>query len=185
MKQLMRQGKYHITIDHDFEGVIKGCSKADCRNTDMGAWLGPQMINAYTQLHKMGIAHSVEVWEVEGTENGKRETENYASTPSPYGDSTLSQGEKGTENGVHNSLRLVGGLYGIDLNGAFFGESMFSLVPSASKLSLIHLAQHLEKKGYSFIDCQFETPHLLSMGGRHIPYEEYMAILNANAHKKE
>ena len=208
MKQLMRQGKYHITIDHDFEGVITGCSKADCRNTDMGAWLGPQMIRAYTQLHKMGIAHSVEVWEVEGTENGKlrisesnqtclncrveagstkskRETGNYASTPSPYGDSTLSQGEKGTENGVHNSLRLVGGLYGIDLNGAFFGESMFSLVPSASKLALIHLAQHLEKKGYSFIDCQFETPHLLSMGGQHIPYEEYMAILNANAHKKE
>ena len=156
MKQLMRQGKYHITIDHDFEGVIKGCSKADCRNTDMGAWLGPQMIRAYTQLHKMGIAHSVEVWEA-----------------------------KETENGVHNSHRLVGGLYGIDLNGAFFGESMFSLVPSASKLALIHLAQHLEKKSYSFIDCQFETPHLRSMGGRHIPYDEYMAMLNANAHRKK
>ena len=156
MKQLMRQGKYHITIDHDFEGVIKGCSKADCRNTDMGAWLGPQMINAYTQLHKMGIAHSIEVWEA-------KETGNDTSIP----------------------LRLVGGLYGIDLNGAFFGESMFSLVPSASKLALIHLAQHLEKKGYSFIDCQFETPHLRSMGGRHIPYDEYMAMLNANAHRKE
>ena len=181
MKQLMRQDKYLITMDHDFEGVINGCSKADSRNTDMGAWLGPQMIKSYTRLHKMGIAHSVEVWEVEGTENGKRETENYASTPSPYGDSTLSQGEKGTGNGVHNSLRLVGGLYGIDLNGAFFGESMFSLVPSASKLALIHLARHLEKKNYSFIDCQFETPHLLSMGGRHIPYDEYMAMLNANA----
>ncbi|MEE0871402.1 MAG: leucyl/phenylalanyl-tRNA--protein transferase [Bacteroidaceae bacterium] len=185
MKQLMRQGKYHITTNQDFKGVINACSKADSRNTDMGAWLGPQMIRAYTKLHKMGIAHSVEVWEVEGREIGKRKTENYASTPSTYGDSTLSQGEKGTENGVHNSHRLVGGLYGIDLNGAFFGESMFSLVPSASKLALIHLAQHLEKKGYSFIDCQFETPHLLSMGGRHITYEEYMSILNANAHKKE
>ena len=154
MKQLMRQGKYHITMNQDFKGVINACSKADSRNTDMGAWLGPQMIRAYTQLHKMGIAHSVEVWEVEGRENN-------TSIP----------------------RRLVGGLYGIDLNGAFFGESMFSLVPSASKLALIHLAQHLEKKGYSFIDCQFETPHLLSMGGRHIPYEEYMAILNANAHR--
>ena len=156
MKQLMRQGKYHITMNQDFKGVINACSKADSRNTDMGAWLGPQMIRAYTQLHKMGIAHSVEVWET-------KETENNTSIP----------------------RRLVGGLYGIDLNGAFFGESMFSLVPSASKLALIHLAQHLEKKGYSFIDCQFETPHLLSMGGRHIPYEEYMAILNANAHKQE
>lgn len=156
MKQLMRQGKYHITMNQDFKGVINACSKADSRNTDMGAWLGPQMINAYTQLHKMGIAHSVEVWET-------KETENNTSIPH----------------------RLVGGLYGIGLNGAFFGESMFSLVPSASKLALIHLAQHLEKKGYSFIDCQFETPHLLSMGGRHITYEEYMSILNANAHKKE
>lgn len=156
MKQLMRQGKYHITMDQDFKGVINACSKADSRNTDMGAWLGPQMIRAYTQLHKMGIAHSVEVWEVEGRENN-------TSIP----------------------RRLVGGLYGIDLNGAFFGESMFSHVPSASKLALIHLAQHLEKKGYSFIDCQFETPHLLSMGGRHIAYEEYMSILNANAHKNE
>ena len=189
MKQLMRQGKYHITMNQDFKDVINACSKADSRNTDMGAWLGPQMIRAYTQLHKMGIAHSVEVWEVE---NYEVRTGNYASTPSPYGDSTLSQGEKGTENeinktenGVHNSHRLVGGLYGIDLNGAFFGESMFSLVPSASKLALIHLARHLEEKNYSFIDCQFETPHLRSMGGRHIPYDEYMAMLNANAHRRK
>ena len=156
MKQLMRQGKYVVTIDQDFEGVINGCSKANSRNTDEGAWLGPQMIQAYTQLHQMGIAHSVEVWEV-----------------------------KETENGVHNSHCLVGGLYGIALNGAFFGESMFSLVPSASKLALIHLARHLEEKNYSFIDCQFETPHLRSMGGRHIPYDEYMAMLNANAHRRK
>ena len=182
MKQLMRQGKYHITMNQDFKGVINACSKADSRNTDMGAWLGPQMIRAYTQLHKMGIAHSVEVWETKETENCSVQTENYAST---NGDSTISRRAKGTGNNTSIPLRLVGGLYGIDLNGAFFGESMFSLVPSASKLSLIHLAQHLEKKGYSFIDCQFETPHLLSMGGRHIPYEEYMAILNANAHRKE
>ena len=156
MKQLMRKGKYLITMDHDFEGVINGCSKADSRNTDMGAWLGPQMIKSYTQLHKMGIAHSVEVWEV-----GKTESEGP---------------------GSHS---LVGGLYGIDLNGAFFGESMFSLVPSASKLALIHLARHLEQKNYSFIDCQFETPHLLSMGARHIPYDEYMSILNANSQKEK
>ena len=170
MKQLMRQGKYHITIDHDFEGVINACSKADCRNTDMGAWLGPQMIRAYTQLHKMGIAHSIEVWEVKKTENEKEKTEN---------------GEGRSENVIPKSSRLVGGLYGIDLNGAFFGESMFSLVPSASKLALIHLARHLEEKDYSFIDCQFETPHLLSMGGRHITYDEYMAMLNANAQRKK
>ena len=86
---------------------------------------------------------------------------------------------------VWEGERLVGGLYGVNIGKAFFGESMFSLVPSASKLALIHLAHHLEEKNYSFIDCQFETPHLLSMGGRHIPYDEYIAMLKAYAQKKE
>jgi leucyl/phenylalanyl-tRNA--protein transferase len=54
---------------------------------------------------------------------------------------------------------------------------MFSLVPSASKLALIHLAQQLQKVPGSLIDCQFETPHLRSMGGRHIPYDQYISIL--------
>ena len=53
---------------------------------------------------------------------------------------------------------------------------MFSLVPSASKLALISLARALEPHG-GIIDCQFETAHLKSMGGRHIPYDEYMEYL--------
>ena len=71
---------------------------------------------------------------------------------------------------------LVGGLYGININYNFFGESMFSLVPSASKLALICLAEQLKPFG-GIIDCQFETAHLLSMGGRHITYDEYMKYL--------
>ncbi len=73
--------------------------------------------------------------------------------------------------------KLAGGLYGVYLNGGFFGESMFSLVPSASKVALVRLAEHLKEHGGKLIDCQFETPHLKSMGGRHISYEEYMDIL--------
>ena len=76
--------------------------------------------------------------------------------------------------------QLIGGLYGIFLRGAFFGESMFSEAPSASKIALIGLAQRLSQIGGKFIDCQFETRHLKSMGGRHIPYEEYMRILGDN-----
>lgn len=76
-----------------------------------------------------------------------------------------------------NDGRLVGGLYGINIGSNFFGESMFSLVPSASKLALIHLAHVLEPLG-GIIDCQFETPHLKSMGGRHISYEEYMEVIS-------
>lgn len=74
--------------------------------------------------------------------------------------------------------KLVGGLYGVTIGKCFFGESMFSLVPSASKLALIHLAWFFQDRGGLMIDCQFETPHLKTMGGRYISYEEYMRILN-------
>lgn len=77
------------------------------------------------------------------------------------------------------SERLVGGLYGINIGNAFFGESMFSLVPSGSKLALIHLAKIMQKCGGSLIDCQFETPHLKTMGGRYIGYDEYMKIISS------
>ena len=70
--------------------------------------------------------------------------------------------------------KLVGGLYGVTIGRCFFGESMFSLVPSASKLALIFLAKVFAQNGGVMIDCQLETPHLKSMGGRYIPYDEYM-----------
>lgn len=140
MQQLIN--KYHLkpTINKDFEGVILGCATAQNRNQEEGAWLGPNMIEAYTELHRQGFAASVEIWEDD---------------------------------------QLVGGLYGVNLGRAFFGESMFSLVPSASKLALIHLARMLEILGGNIIDCQFETPHLRSMGGRFIPYEEYISIIRS------
>ena len=138
MRQLLRQQKYEVTVSHDFDGVIRGCSVAQGRNEENGAWLGPDIIEAFTRLHRLGLAASVEVWEQQ---------------------------------------RLVGGLYGVTLRNAFFGESMFSLVPNASKLALIHLAKAMEQAGGSLIDCQFETPLFKSMGGRHISYDEYMKLL--------
>ena len=75
---------------------------------------------------------------------------------------------------------LVGGLYGFVSGGCFIGDSMFSLVPSASKLALIHLAKHMKAQGGIFIDCQLRTEHLESMGARYIPYDEYLqATLNS------
>ena len=72
---------------------------------------------------------------------------------------------------------LVGGLYGVTIGKVFIGESMFSLVPSASKLALIFLARYMKEHGGKMIDCQLETAHLKSMGGRYISYEEYMKIM--------
>lgn len=80
---------------------------------------------------------------------------------------------------VWEGPRLVGGLYGVTIGRCFMGESMFSLIPSASKIALIHLAHYMKDVGGLMIDCQFETPHLKSMGGRYISYEEYMKNLQS------
>lgn len=136
MRTLMRKNKYQVSINKAFPEVIRNCGKL--REDQDGAWLGPQIIEAYTRLYEQGFAASVEVWE----------------------------GEK-----------LVGGLYGVVIGKCFFGESMFSLVPSGSKMALIFLAQKLLEVGGLMIDCQFETAHLKSMGGEYISYDEYMRIL--------
>ncbi len=140
MRSLINKQQYRVSINEDFDGVIHGCSLAQDRINQNGAWLGDDIIEAYTALHNMSYAASVEVWDNKG--------------------------------------RLVGGLYGVTINDCFIGESMFSLVPSASKLALIGLAYHLQDLGWKMIDCQLETPHLRSMGARFIPYDDYISLLN-------
>jgi leucyl/phenylalanyl-tRNA--protein transferase len=73
--------------------------------------------------------------------------------------------------------RLVGGLYGVAIGGAFFGESMFSRVPGGSKAALVWLMQHLRDRGFALHDTQWTTPHLALFGGREIPRDEYLALL--------
>jgi len=72
-----------------------------------------------------------------------------------------------------NADELVGGLYGLALGRAFFGESMFSRRSDASKICLVHLTKFLESRNFGMIDCQMTTPHLLSMGAREIPREAF------------
>lgn len=141
MRTLINKGRYTVSLNEDFDAVIHNCSKL--RYDKEGAWLGEDMIEAYTRLHDLGFAASVEVWD---DETGK----------------------------------LVGGLYGVTMGNVFIGESMFSLVPSASKLALIFLARYMEQNGGTLIDCQMKTAHLESMGGRYISYDEYMDILSKN-----
>lgn len=140
MRSLLNKNTFGISINQAFPQVIQQCSiGTDNRIEQDGAWLGPAMIEAYTELHRRQFAMSVEVWQ-----------------------------EK----------ELVGGLYGVTVGRMFCGESMFSLVPSASKVALISLARILSHQDQDFlIDCQFETSHLLSMGGRHISYDQYMTYL--------
>ena len=141
MRTLIRKNRYRMSINENFPEVIRNCSINGGRDEMEGAWLGSDMIEAYTELHRQGFAASVDVWEEE---------------------------------------KLVGGLYGVNLGKAFFGESMFSLAPNGSKLALIHLAEFFRDHGGTLIDCQFETPHLRSMGGRFISYGEYMRLLKTS-----
>ncbi len=73
--------------------------------------------------------------------------------------------------------KLVGGLYGIRLGGAFFGESMFSLMTDASKVALAHLVARLRHGGFSLLDCQFQTAHLASLGAIEISRADYAVRL--------
>ena len=79
---------------------------------------------------------------------------------------------------VWDGPELVGGLYGLAIGGAFFGESMFHRATNASKMALVHLVARLNAGGFVLLDTQFVTPHLASLGGVEIPraaYEERLA----------
>jgi leucyl/phenylalanyl-tRNA--protein transferase len=73
--------------------------------------------------------------------------------------------------------RLVGGLYGVAIGRVFYGESMFSREPDASKVALVRLARQLQRWDFGLIDCQMETPHLASMGARTMPRPAFTARL--------
>ncbi len=72
---------------------------------------------------------------------------------------------------------LVGGLYGVAIGRMFYGESMFSRMPDASKVALVRLAQQLQQWEFGLIDCQMETPHLASMGARTLPRSHFTTRL--------
>ena len=80
--------------------------------------------------------------------------------------------------------KMVGGLYGVALEGAFFGESMFSTARDASKVALVHLVERLNERGFVLLDTQANTPHLKRFGCVEIPAEEYLRRLRAALKKR-
>ena len=132
LSKALKKGAYEIRFDSAFVEVMQACAAP--RTRQAGTWIHPDMIAAYTALHQMGLAHSVETW-IDG--------------------------------------ELAGGLYGIALGRMFFGESMFSRIPDASKIAFVHLVKQLERWNFGMIDCQMKTAHLASFGAREIPREEF------------
>lgn len=74
---------------------------------------------------------------------------------------------------------LAGGLYGVSIGGAFFGESMFTRIENASKVALVALVERLRARGFTLLDTQWSTPHLARFGAREIPRREYLRRLRA------
>ncbi|MEL6575928.1 MAG: leucyl/phenylalanyl-tRNA--protein transferase [Pseudomonadota bacterium] len=133
LKKRLKRDDYELRTNTAFDAVLDAC--ADRSET----WINPQIANLYTALHRMGRAHSVEVWM-----NG----------------------------------RLAGGLYGVCLGGAFFGESMFSHVRDGSKIALAHLVARLRRGGFLLLDTQFTTEHLESLGAVTVSRQTYRALLD-------
>jgi leucyl/phenylalanyl-tRNA---protein transferase len=130
--------RFEVTADFDFAATIAACAAAVPGRED--TWINPQIEALFAELHRMGLAHSVEC-------------------------------RAGGE--------LVGGLYGVALGGAFFGESMFSRTRDASKVALVHLVARLRLGGFQLLDTQFVTAHLAQFGAMEIPREQYKRVLAA------
>ena len=128
-----RSGKFTVTINRDFRGVMQHCAQRS-----EGTWISPDIIDAYTRLHTMGFAHSVE---------------------------------------TRLDDRLVGGLYGLAIGGAFFGESMFHRATDASKIALVHLVHRMRERDYCLLDVQFQTPHLALFGAIEVSRRDYLRRL--------
>jgi leucyl/phenylalanyl-tRNA--protein transferase len=132
LRRSLRREDLEVRWDTAFEAVMRACGERP------ETWISDRIVKAYVELHRLGFAHSVEVW----------------------------------KDGA-----LAGGLYGVALAGAFFGESMFSRVTDASKIALVHLVRRLVERDFLLLDVQFMTEHLRTLGAVEIPREEYLQRL--------
>ena len=136
LRRTIRQDRFEVRIDSDFDAVIAGCAAAkQGRGT---TWINGRIRQLYRHLFDLGHCHTVETW-ADG--------------------------------------RLVGGLYGVHLQSAFFGESMFSTERDASKTALVHLAARLINGGFQLLDTQFVTDHLRQFGAVEVNRDAFQRLL--------
>ena len=136
-RRWLRQSEWTVKSDTCFERVIAACANTP-RAGQRGTWITPEMTEAYTRLHELGHAHSIEVFS---------------------GD------------------RLVGGLYGMSVGKAFFGESMYSAESGGSKVAMAALARRLSEWDFPLLDAQVENEHLLSLGAELWPRDRFLAAI--------
>ncbi|CCG99306.1 leucyl/phenylalanyl-tRNA/protein transferase [Fibrella aestuarina BUZ 2] len=136
LRPTLNKRLFDVRINSNFEQVMRLC--AIPRSEDDSTWISEEIIEAYTELHHVGLAHSVETY-------------------------------------IDN--RLVGGLYGVAIGAAFFGESMFHLVPNASKVAFHHLILILREQQFQLLDTQFINDNVKRFGAIEVPKRTYNDIL--------
>lgn len=132
LRPTLNKQQFDIRVNTNFEQVMRFCAMP--RSIDDSTWISTELIRAYTDLHQMGLAHSVE---------------------------------------TYMDNRLVGGLYGVAIGGAFFGESMFHQVPNASKVAFHHLILILREQQFALLDTQFINDNVKRFGAIEISKREY------------
>ena len=134
LRRRILRSDWRISADTAFADVVLACADRD------ETWINTPIFDNYRALHRMGFAHSVEVWDDDD---------------------------------------LIGGVYGVTLGRAFFGESMFSRRTDASKLALAYTVHRLRTGGFTLFDTQFLTAHLATLGGVEISRGDYQRRLAA------
>ncbi len=137
LRRIIRQHAFTVSLDTSFSEVIRSCA-APAPDRPI-TWINSEIVALYTNLHKRGHAHCVE---------------------------------------VRHEDELIGGLYGVSLGSAFFGESMFSRRPNASKIALVYLVALLKTRGFTLLDTQFQTAHLAQFGTLEVTRTNYHHLLS-------
>jgi leucyl/phenylalanyl-tRNA--protein transferase len=143
LRPVLNKKQFEIRINADFEQVMRYCALP--RSADDSTWISEEIIESYTTLHQMGLAHSVE---------------------------------------TYMDDRLVGGLYGVSLGTAFFGESMFHHVDNASKVAFHYLILTLREQKFELLDTQFINDNVRRFGAIEIPKSQYLRQLKLALKRK-
>lgn len=138
LTRCLRRHVFAVTLDTHFRTIMEQCAGPRPQYPEGGTWITGDMLDAYTRLHELGYAHSVETWQ---------------------------------------DGRLVGGLYGVAIGGAFFAESMFTRIDDASKVALVRLVRQLQVWDFRLIDCQQFSPHVSRFGAEEIPRQDFIEHL--------
>jgi len=132
LARTLKRAAFDVTYDTAFRSVMLGCADRD------ETWIDHRILRVYTELHRLGHAHSVEIW-IDGA--------------------------------------LAGGVYGVQIGGAFFAESMFHRVTDMSKVALWALVSRLRDREFALLEVQYLTPHLTSLGAVEVDFDSYLRLL--------